>query len=98
MLKITVRNSAERLRVELEGRLAGAWVPELEECWRTVTPALGNRELWVDLTGVECVDAAGRYLLALMHQSGARLVASGCMTAALVEEITHAWPAAQPRP
>jgi anti-anti-sigma regulatory factor len=41
----------------------------------------------VDLTGVDYVDTAGRYLLALMHQAGARFVASGCAILALVEEI-----------
>jgi hypothetical protein len=28
-----------------------------------------------------------------MHKSGARLIASGCMTAALVDEIAGDWPA-----
>jgi hypothetical protein len=92
MLKITVRNSADRLRLELEGKLSGAWVTELEDCWRTLAPILGGRELWVDLAGVDSVDAAGKYLLALMHKSGTRFVASGCMMAALVQEITGNWP------
>lgn len=87
-----MRDSADRLRLELEGRLSGAWVPELEHCFRTSAPILGGRELWVDLTRVDCVDAAGKYLLALMHKSGAHFIASGCMMAALVQEITGNWP------
>jgi hypothetical protein len=47
----------------------------------------------VDLTRVDGIDAAGKYLLALMHGSGARFVASGCMMPALVEEITGNWSA-----
>jgi anti-anti-sigma regulatory factor len=92
MLRITVQDLADRLRLQLEGRLSGAWVPELEDCWRTSAPILKDRELWVDLTGVDCVDAAGKYLLALMHKSGVRFIASGCMMAALVQEITGNWP------
>ena len=44
----------------------------------------------VDLCEVDVVDAAGRYLLALMHESGAQLVASGCAMSELIREITGA--------
>ena len=93
MLKITTRDAPDGFRLELEGKLAGAWVPELESCWRSATALHGARGLRVDLTGVHCVDAAGRYLLALMHNAGARFVASGCAMSALVREITGEWPA-----
>jgi hypothetical protein len=46
---------------------------------------------------VDCVDVAGKYLLALMHESGARFIASGCMMAGLIQEITGNWPV-EPRP
>ena len=92
MLRITVQDAADQLRLELEGRLSGAWVAELEDCWRASVPILGGRQLWVDLTGVECVDAAGRYLLALMHKSGVRFITSGCLMGALVQEIAGDWP------
>jgi ABC-type transporter Mla MlaB component len=93
MLKITVHDAPDRLRLELEGKLAGAWVAELESCWRALAAARGERELAVDLTGVHCVDAAGRYLLALMHNAGARFIASGCVMSALIREIAGEWPA-----
>jgi anti-anti-sigma regulatory factor len=87
MLRITLNNGSDRLELKLEGKLAGAWVPELEECWRKATLNHVGCTLWVDLTGVDYVDSAGRYLLALIHQAGARFVASGCAMLALVEEI-----------
>jgi anti-anti-sigma regulatory factor len=46
-----------------------------------------GRALSVDLTGVDYVDTAGKYLLALMRHAGARFVASGCAMSALVEDI-----------
>ncbi len=98
MLRITVEVTDDRLRFALAGKLAGAWVAELEDCWRAEAAALGGRSLYVDLTGVVCVDPAGKYLLALMHESGARFLASGCAMAALVQEVTGKWPLqARPR-
>lgn len=87
MLRITLNNGSDRLQLKLEGKLAGAWVPELEECWRKATFNRRGCTLWVDLTGVDYVDTAGRYLLSLMHQAGVYFVASGCAISALVEEI-----------
>ena len=87
MLRITLNNGSDRLELKLEGKLAGAWVPELEECWRKATLNRRGYTLWVDLAGVDYVDTAGGYLLALMHQAGARFVASGYAMLALVEEI-----------
>jgi anti-anti-sigma regulatory factor len=92
MLRITVEVTDDKLRFELAGKLAGAWVEELEDSWRAEASRLGARSLWVDLTGVMCVDAAGKYLLALMHKAGAHFVAPGCATSALIREITGNWP------
>jgi anti-anti-sigma regulatory factor len=92
MLRITVEDTGGTLRLQLAGKLAGAWVTELEDCWRAEALHLGGRSLWVDLTGVVCVDQAGKYLLALMHKSGVRFVAPGCATADMIREITGNWP------
>ena len=34
MLRITVHDSPRTLTFQLEGRLAGPWLRELEECWQ----------------------------------------------------------------
>src|SRR5271166_6215807 len=39
MLRITVHEQDAAWRLQLEGKLAGAWVPEAENIWRS---ALGN--------------------------------------------------------
>lgn len=46
----------------------------------------------IDLTGVLRVDEAGRYLLALIHESGARMVSGGVEMKALLDSIRHDWP------
>jgi anti-anti-sigma regulatory factor len=87
MLKITIHEAVGPLRIELEGRLAGAWVCELEHCWRAAQASLPNRTLVVDLTGVTFIDHAGRYLLQLMHRYGVSLVGSGLMLQDVLDHI-----------
>jgi ABC-type transporter Mla MlaB component len=93
MLKITVHETRDALRLELEGRVAGPWVGEIEAAWRSAIEACGGRKVEIDLTGVDAVDAAGRYLLALIRNEGARFIAPGCCMSALVREIAGEWPA-----
>lgn len=92
MLKITVQHSPREVRLKLEGNLAGAWVTELEDCWRSAHSSLAGRPLCVDLVAVEQVDRAGRYLLALMRRNGAQLIASGAVMTELVRAISGDWP------
>jgi anti-anti-sigma regulatory factor len=87
MLKITIHDAAGQPCLELEGRLAGAWVCELEHCWHTAQASHPNRPLAVDLTGITFIDQAGRYLLQLMHRDGVRLVGSGLMLQDILDPI-----------
>jgi hypothetical protein len=85
MLKITTQTDGTTTIFELEGKLAGPWVQEVENCWhRAVTDDWQVRVL---LKAVTFIDGAGRKLLADMHRQGVELVAEGCMTKAIVEEI-----------
>src|SRR5262245_20830917 len=87
MLKITTYNDPKATIFHLEGRLAGPWVGELESCWRQALIAAGRPTIRIDLSGVTFIDGAGKNLLALLHQSGADLVAVDCMTKAVVDSI-----------
>jgi ABC-type transporter Mla MlaB component len=87
MLKITLHEAADPRRIELEGRLAGAWVCELEHCWHTAQARHPNRTLAVDLTGVTFIDQAGRYLLQWMHRDGVRLVGSALLLQDLLDHL-----------
>jgi len=88
MLKISIYDIADPFRLELEGRLAGAWVCELEQCWHTAKARHPNWKLSVDLTNVTFIDQAGRYLLQLMQRDGASFVASALMLQDILEQIT----------
>ena len=84
MLRITAKIEASETTFELEGKLAGAWVGELERCWRELGP---GQALKVSLEAVTFIDSDGKKLLARLHQSGAELNASGCMNKCIVQEI-----------
>ena len=86
MLKITVQEDGALWRLQLSGRLAGAWVAETENTWRSAQ--VSGRRVDVDLREVTGIDEAGRRLLQVMNQAGACFVAKGVAVEALVEEIT----------
>jgi ABC-type transporter Mla MlaB component len=88
VLRITTQETGHALRLRLEGRLTGTWVPELEAAWRAARHAHPGQPLLVDLREVDVVDAAGRYLLALLHEAGVGFEARGCAMCELVREIT----------
>ena len=70
MMKIQVCEADGQFILQIEGRLAGAYVPELEECWQKARAVRPARQISLDLQNVTCVDYAGRYLLQLMHCKG----------------------------
>jgi outer membrane protein len=84
MLRITTEKKRGRTILSVEGRLTGAWVETLAQCWRTRTP---EEKFSVDLCGVSFIDAAGKVLLKEIHEQGGKLIAEGCLNQAIVEEI-----------
>jgi hypothetical protein len=88
MLRITVHDVPRTLTFRLEGRLAGPWVRELEECWRGALAGQREPTRRIDLTGVTFVDAAGQACLAALHRQGAEFVAADCLMKAVVAEVT----------
>ncbi len=87
MLRITVHDNPQIFTFQIEGRLGGPWVQELEECWRATRDSRCQPVFRIDLTDVTSIDAAGRACLAELHRQGAELVADDCLTKDLVAEI-----------
>jgi hypothetical protein len=90
MLRITIHDAPRVRTFRLEGRLAGPWVRELDECWRGARAGRRKRTLRVDLTEVTAIDAAGRACLEALHRQGAEFVAADCLMKAVVAEIAGA--------
>jgi hypothetical protein len=86
MLKITTQKNVRGTIFQLEGRLAGPWVQELESCWQRA--AIADEPVRVMLKAVTFIDDGGKKLLAEMHRQGTGLTAEGCMIRAIIEEIT----------
>src|SRR5262249_18697868 len=87
MLRITLHDTASELRLKLEGRLAGPWVGELEQCWRTASSTTGNRRTVVDLADVDFVDQPGEKVLSRMHAEGVELVGETPLICTMLREL-----------
>jgi hypothetical protein len=90
MFRVTVQEESARLRVRIEGRLAGPWALEMENCWRQLCATGWSKPLVVDVRAITFADGRGKDLLRSMHHAGAQLEAAGPMTTAVVEEIIGA--------
>jgi hypothetical protein len=90
MLRITVHDEPKSLTFQLEGRLAGPWVQELEACWQGAAEDGRRESVRFDLSAVTFVDGPGKEFLTSMHARGAELIATGCLMKAIVAEIGQA--------
>jgi hypothetical protein len=68
VLRITIDDEANPVRLKLEGRIVGPWVAELDRAWLSLRPSLGERKLSVDLCDVSYIDREGRRVLAEMYR------------------------------
>jgi len=89
MLRITTETKRGRTVLTVEGRIAGASVSVLEQCWRDLHAASPRQKFSVSLCGVSFIDNAGKVLLKEMHRRGADLLAEGCLNQAIVDEIVE---------
>ena len=87
-MKIDAREECGRTILTLHGKLAGAWVASLEECWKKARLQDSNRTFSIELAGVTSVDQSGWYLLQLMHRDGVSFVAHGLMNEDIKDRIT----------
>jgi ABC-type transporter Mla MlaB component len=79
MMIVETREVGDELTFKVEGRLAGAGVATLEECWR-MARQYPRDKFAVDLTRVTFIDQAGSLLLQLMDREGVAFVTKGLMT------------------
>lgn len=87
MLRITTQAKRSKITLDVEGRLAGAAVATVEQCWRELRATSPEKKLVVNLCGVSFIDNRGKVLLKEIHLQGGRLLAEGCLNQAIVSEI-----------
>lgn len=92
MLKISVKDdeSQKPLLLEVEGRLAGPWVQELERSWEAERHRARSQGMLVKLSNVSFIDESGKELLSRIFRAGAKLEGCGCMVRAIIAGITGA--------
>jgi ABC-type transporter Mla MlaB component len=86
MLRVTIKKDNAVETWELEGKLSGEWVSELDRLWKQRSPQPGIATE-IHLKAVSYIDPAGKQLLAEMRAHGAEIKGCGCMVRAFVEEI-----------
>ena len=84
LLRITIQEGSGPATLKLEGKLAGPWVEEVRQAWRSRS---ATEAIVVDLFDVSFVDASGKDLLAEMWQGGADFVADSPLMKQVIEEV-----------
>jgi hypothetical protein len=87
MLRITIVETLTEQRWALEGRLVQPWISELKSNWARTETARRERKCVVDLTAVTFIDKSGEKALAELSKGGAELIATGCYTLHVVQNI-----------
>ena len=87
MLRITIAETSTEQKWTVEGRLVHPWISELKSAWTRTTTARRERKCVVDLTGVTFIDKSGENVLAELSKQGAELIATGCYTRHVVDNI-----------
>jgi len=88
MLRISLEHDPHGPTIKLEGRLVGPWVQECHAFWQSTRTSEEFGHIQVDLNAVTAIDENGKALLHKIHQESGILIASGCLTKAIIDEVT----------
>ncbi len=89
MIRIETDRADDHLTLRVAGRLCGACVAALEECWNTERQRSPAGEPSIDLSEVTFVDRAGWCLLRRMHRDGVAVFAKGLATHTIKDELAE---------
>jgi ABC-type transporter Mla MlaB component len=87
VLRIDSLNENELTTINVEGKLVGPWVNELERCWQKIVAVHPPQLVRINLSAVGFIDSEGKQLLCRMRREGAVLVPTGCFMKSIVDEI-----------
>ena len=88
MIRIETHQTDKNLTFKIAGKLCGANVRALEDCWKAVHLSSPALEATVDLSDVIWIDKAGWCVLRQMHRDGVRLSARGLAGQTVLDELT----------
>ena len=87
MIRIETHQTESHLTFKIAGKLCGASVRALEDCWKAAYLSSPDLEQAVDLSDVSWIDRAGWCLLRNMHCDGVRLWAKGLVGEMVLDEL-----------
>jgi ABC-type transporter Mla MlaB component len=87
MIRIETHQTESHLTFRIAGKLCGASVRALEDCWNTAHLNSPDLEEVVDLSDVSSIDKAGWCLLRHMHRDGVRFSAKGLAGQTVLDEL-----------
>jgi len=88
MIRIETHQTESHLTFRIAGKLCGASVRALEDCWKAAHLSAPALEEAVDLSEVSSIDKAGWHLLRHMHRDGVRFSAKGLTGQTVLDELT----------
>jgi ABC-type transporter Mla MlaB component len=88
MIRIETHQTESQLTFKIAGKLCGASVRALEDCWKAAHLSSPALEEAVDLSEVSSIDKAGWRLLRHMHRDGVKLSATGLAGQTVLDELT----------
>ena len=87
MLRITIAETPTEQKWTVEGQLVHPWISELKSTWTRTETARRERKCVVDLSGVTFIDKTGEKVLAELSKGGAELIATGCYTLHVIQNL-----------
>jgi len=87
MIRIETHQTGSHLTFRIAGKLCGASVRALEDCWKAAHLSAPALEEAVDLSDVSSIDKAGWHLLRHMHRDGVRFSAKGLAGQTVLDEL-----------
>lgn len=87
MLHVTLHETPSSLTFQLDGRLAGPWVRQLEGILHRALTSRSKPVIRFELSGVTLIDEQGKDFLAIMYMEGAELLAGDSMMTNVVAAL-----------
>lgn len=89
MAKIHINDEAHLLRIEIEGRLAGRLVTEVQQAWQLALEEASSRKFTVDISQLTGYDQAGYKLLRDMYKHGTYVAARTPRALVFLREVSR---------
>jgi hypothetical protein len=89
MLKISIVESHNQIRLILEDKLVAPWADELRPACEKAKADLGDRELVVEVRNLTVINQAGENVLLELMKEGVKFRSSGVFTKHMLKQLAR---------